>query len=460
MNDFIVGLLFIGFPFLAICQNPGGVQFDHSLSWSQVKAKAKLEGKYIFLDLFATWCAPCKMMDAYIYPIENVGEQINKKFIAVKVQMDSTQSDDYYVKSWYNDSRFLEREFKPSGFPTFLFFTSSGELIYKDQGFKTVESFLRMDSLVLEPKRVRLYSALEDYKSGKKDYSSMLNLALFTHSVIGDNYLATQIAKDYKYNILDTISKSNICRREYLQFFGKFNTIIDSGDNIFRLCYENPERVDSIMGQNWAERLVKIIIMREEVSDKVKEQKNANMQDSDWDACYKAIRKKFSKVDARWIVLTFEANYYRNTALNWGKYINVRNDLIAVDSSVFSTSWAIYVNLNVLGAWDVFLHCNERSALKQGIVWINMAIERDTSEESRVAYLDTKANLIYKLGKIHEAISLEKMALKCSHEIAQKKGEEHGPYFDEFTKALKLMKLRKPTYVDSGAIWNKNTLPD
>src|SRR5689334_7898174 len=42
--------------------NSHGVQWTTGLSWEQVKQKAQLEKKYIFLDCLATWCGPCKMM--------------------------------------------------------------------------------------------------------------------------------------------------------------------------------------------------------------------------------------------------------------------------------------------------------------------------------------------------------------------------------------------------------------
>ncbi len=68
-----------------------GIAFEEGLSWQQVKEKALAANKHIFLDIFATWCGPCKQMDKQVYPNDTVGRFMNARFISVKVQMDSTK---------------------------------------------------------------------------------------------------------------------------------------------------------------------------------------------------------------------------------------------------------------------------------------------------------------------------------------------------------------------------------
>src|SRR5215510_7624370 len=95
-------LLLLVIPFGSFSQEKG-MHFEHGLSWADIKAKAKAEHKYIFMDCFTTWCGPCKYMTARVFPTQEAGDFMNAKFINVGVQLDTTGGDDEHIKSWYKD---------------------------------------------------------------------------------------------------------------------------------------------------------------------------------------------------------------------------------------------------------------------------------------------------------------------------------------------------------------------
>jgi len=56
-------------------------------------------------------------MDKDIYPNDTVGESVNKKFISVKVQMDTSKQDNEQVKAWYADAHSIMQQYKVIAFP-------------------------------------------------------------------------------------------------------------------------------------------------------------------------------------------------------------------------------------------------------------------------------------------------------------------------------------------------------
>src|ERR1700734_605902 len=90
-------------PFGLHAQVDTGVHFEHGISWTAVKAKARAENKYIFMDCFTTWCGPCRYMSTTIFPQKESGDYMNDKFVSVAVQLDTTARDADDVKAWYAD---------------------------------------------------------------------------------------------------------------------------------------------------------------------------------------------------------------------------------------------------------------------------------------------------------------------------------------------------------------------
>lgn len=137
-------------PLAAMAQGQG-IRFEHGLSWKEVKAKAKKEGKFIFVDCFTTWCGPCKKMSSEVFTEPAIGEFFSEKFISVKVQMDKTSKDDEALKSWYDDAAVIEKEYGVRAYPTFLYFSPGGKLVHTEEGSMSAASFLDASARALKP---------------------------------------------------------------------------------------------------------------------------------------------------------------------------------------------------------------------------------------------------------------------------------------------------------------------
>jgi thiol:disulfide interchange protein len=64
----------------------------HWMDYSAALKKAKDAPKLIFVDLYADWCVPCRVMDANVYSDPTVASVLNTRFYPVKLNADSQDS--------------------------------------------------------------------------------------------------------------------------------------------------------------------------------------------------------------------------------------------------------------------------------------------------------------------------------------------------------------------------------
>ena len=193
----IILLLLFPIPLLIQAQDTG-VQFQHQASWKEILAKAKAENKYIFMDCFTTWCGPCRYMSSTIFPLKEVGDFMNDKFISVAVQLDTTDKDNDAVKSWYQDGHDIAQKYNIRAYPTYLVFDADGNPVHRFVGSSPAEEFISKIKTSLNPE-MQYYTLLNQYKSGKKESTFLFNMAKAALEAY-DMKNATKIADEYLAN--------------------------------------------------------------------------------------------------------------------------------------------------------------------------------------------------------------------------------------------------------------------
>ena len=86
---FIFALLFTSSSAYSKEENKG-IQFFKG-TWNELLAEAKKQNKLIFVDVYTTWCRPCKVLDKDVFPNEKVGEFYNKNFINYKIDAEKAK---------------------------------------------------------------------------------------------------------------------------------------------------------------------------------------------------------------------------------------------------------------------------------------------------------------------------------------------------------------------------------
>jgi thioredoxin-related protein len=106
-------------------------------SWDEALAMAQKENKLIFLDAYAAWCGPCKLLKKNVFPLEEVGGLYNEHFINVAIDMEKGIGPE------------LARSYKVTAYPTLLFIDGNGKLIKKAIGYHPKDQFIALGKEVL-----------------------------------------------------------------------------------------------------------------------------------------------------------------------------------------------------------------------------------------------------------------------------------------------------------------------
>lgn len=92
--------------------------------------EAKKENKLIFVDIYTTWCGPCKWMDANVFTDPEVAHKFNKSFINYKVNGESFDGVNIGLK------------YRVDSYPTYLFLNAKGEVVLRLEGMLPASNLL------------------------------------------------------------------------------------------------------------------------------------------------------------------------------------------------------------------------------------------------------------------------------------------------------------------------------
>ncbi|TKC06069.1 thioredoxin family protein [Pedobacter frigoris] len=135
-----------------------GIDFSHG-TWKEVLAKAKKEDKLVFVDVYTSWCGPCKKMVAEVFPLKEVGDVFNPAFVNYKIDAEKGEGIE------------IAKQFSVKSYPTYLFVNGDGELIYRSGGYNIPKIFLNEATIAIkekhDPKPMAKWE--DEYLAGKRD---------------------------------------------------------------------------------------------------------------------------------------------------------------------------------------------------------------------------------------------------------------------------------------------------
>jgi len=438
-------------PLLATAQIKKGINFQEALTWDQVKAKAKSENKYIFLDCFATWCGPCKKMDKEVYTNDTVASFFNDKFISVKVQMDQTKNDGPTIRSWYSDAVFIGQSYRVLAYPSYIFLNPEGVIVHKETGVKAPSEFISIAELAISPGKVyndpyaRYDSLVMDYKQGKKNYAAMLYMIKASEELY-DTAINKQLRHDYNDYLLN-LRDQQLYTKENIEYISSF---ISSKSRFFHLFHPDGRKIDEAINEKgYAQKIVDQVILYETVIPFLQIEpgvmqlggKVEKKPEPDWKELFEKIKSRYSKDYAERNLLEARIlwNEQQKNYSEWIKYSILKFQDYGIDTSDIRMP----LKINKV-AWEIFERSSDKKEIRTALQWMEIAMKRiyNFHPSLKAGITDTYACLLYKSGKREEAIQWEEKALKILTTDAP-----NEPLIADFKDKLEQMQKGKPTWI-------------
>lgn len=129
-------LLIISVLFFSVLGFSQGIEFEHG-NWKEVLEKAKQTNKPIFVDVYTSWCGPCKKMSKDIFPLAEVGKVYNANFVF------------YQLDAEKGESIQIAKKYEVMSYPTYLFIKADGTLFSRSVGSMEAEKFIAVSKTAI-----------------------------------------------------------------------------------------------------------------------------------------------------------------------------------------------------------------------------------------------------------------------------------------------------------------------
>lgn len=369
----------LSFLFLAAIAFAQGIKFEEG-NFKSILAKAKKENKLVFIDAYAVWCGPCKLMVKNIFPLKPVGDYYNANFVNAKIDMEKGEGID------------LAKKFNVKVFPTYLFINGDGEEVHRTIGYVEEKDFIQFAMDAGDPNK-RLTALKQKFEKGEKDPEFLLNLANLT--IYNDTDFSNKVIERY--------------------FAGKPEL---NRDNL-GLLFQAMKSTEGAPYRIFTERKADILKM-------LPEQQYASMDknvkvNTVMSKAYNATTKK---LDEAYFLAETQKFMTKDEAENLLKRVKASRALKDKDFATYEkitielnkdTSALSADQLNSL-AWNFFENVTTKSSLETAVKWAQESVNKNEN----YANTDTLANLYNKIGDKKNA----KIWAQKSLELGKAAGED------------------------------------
>ena len=370
-----------------------GIKFGKQ-SFAQTLEQAKKENKLIFLDAFASWCGPCKLLDKNVFPKKEVGDYFNANFLNLHIDMEKGEGIE------------IAKKYSIYSYPTLLFIDGDGKVVYKAAGYMSPQELISIAKEAVNPENT-LENKIAKFEAGEKDPEFLMGLIKNTYS--SDFSLAQKVATRY----FQTRTHATYSKEEagMLLFFTK---TID--DDLYKIFTAKKAELSTQIPESYLEeydKQLKLNTVLQKSFDANTQSINEPIFLAEGTKIYgeKEAKQLLNKINMDLFFTQKKYDDYAKSALNY--YQNPKD---------FATD-----ELNNV-AWNFYLYVTDNTLLTQVTQLCLEGIKKEENSQNT----DTLANIYYKLGDYKNA----KLWAKKSIEIAKAKGDEYAST-EELLKKIK-----------------------
>ena len=429
-------LLIISVLFFSVLGFSQGIEFEHG-TWKEVLEKAKQTNKPIFIDVYTSWCGPCKKMSKDIFPLAEVGKVYNANFVCYQIDAEKGVGIE------------IAKKYEVISYPTYLFIKADGTLFSRSGGSMEAEKFIAVSKTAIsdmnDPKPLSEWE--KEYVEKKNDPTFLLDyinkllklgkpttqlfdayLALLPNEQRVSDKIIEIYQKESRNITINSLAFKNLEDNKTL-FFPKLGGyvyvfMIGAIDNSFREACKskNEQLLQQVVDAN--EKLPKTPQSKQKEELYMNYYKKTNDLDKYISNatiyCETSLMTISSdsivKIDKKALQL-FETTQRKVLV---GKIDSTQ--LAHLSEYMAHASRDKYSQALNEVAWGFFEKATDVKALENALSWSKRSL--DIYPDNHM-YIDTYANLLYKLGKKEEAIANEKEALRIATEAkADTKGYE------------------------------------
>ena len=356
MSKFLkVFFLFLSLGFFA----QDGIKFEND-TFQNILNKAKKDNKLIFLDAFASWCGPCKLLERNVFPQKEVGEFYNKNFINSRFDMEKGEGRD------------IARKYGINSYPSLLFINGNGEVVFKGMGYMDVSDFLGMGKDVLNPDN-KIEKRIEKFHAGEKDLEFLLKLM---KDVAKNDFAFGQKVSERYFQVKEN-SEFTKDDAGILLYFTK-----SSDDDNFKTFVKRKADLLKFIPENTLNDFEKQLRLTTIIQKSV-DYTNAKINDN---YLVTEATKVIGDKDAKILSSRLRKDFYFNNK-NFPEYEKASIDYYQ-NPADFSAE-----ELNQI-SWDFYLYVSNPDSLKKAVEW---SLESTKKYEDNIN-TDTLARLYYKLN--------------------------------------------------------------